>query len=198
MVTKQIFLSILVLGIVMAICNTSVRKAFNGMVLSALIVFSILCMSFGRGGFDDEFPPPLEVAYLDSREFFVDARKVHSIVIINDDGTAYLQWSRMFWFGEMTFILASFLFLYYRIFRESLLEILLLSVISPILSLWLRGRFWMYVTLLGIELGIVILGTAVGIAIEIALIGIAHERMRKVGEKIRIREKRMQEVLGKS
>ena len=177
-------------------CKTSVRIKFNEMVISALIVFSILCMSFGRGGFDDEFPP-LDVAYLDSSEFFVDARKVHSIVIINDDGTAYLQWSWLFWFGEMI-ILASFLFNYYPIFQGSLLGILLLSVISPILSLWLRGRFWTYVTLLGIELGIVILGITVGIAMKRALTGIAQVRMRKVGEKIRIREKRMQEVLGKS
>ena len=64
-----------------------------------------------------------------------------------------------------------------------------------LLSLWLRGRFWRYATLLGFEGVIALLVVLAFPVMEMILESIVEEKMRKVGEKIRAHDARMKEIL---
>ena len=71
----------------------------------------------------------------------------------------------------------------------------LFCALSLILSLWLRGRFWRYTTLLGFEGVIALLVVLAFPVMEMILESIVEEKMRKVGEKIRAHDVRMREML---
>lgn len=106
----------------------------------------------------------------------------------------YHEWSWTFLCGE-ALVMTSFLA---NSFDNQLLSrflVLVFSVLSLLLSLWLRGRFWRYMTLLGFE-GLI--GALVVLAfpiMEMILESLVEEKMRKVGEKIRAHDVRMKEIL---
>lgn len=108
----------------------------------------------------------------------------------------YQEWSYTFLFGE-SLVMTSFLA---NSFDNQLLSrtlVLALSAFCFLLSLWLRGRFWRYMTLLGFE-GMI--GTLVVLAfpiMEMILESLVEEKMRKVGEKIRAHDLRMKEMLSR-
>jgi len=108
----------------------------------------------------------------------------------------YQEWSYTFLFGE-SLVMTSFLA---NSFDNQLLSrtlVLALSAFCFLLSLWLRGRFWRYMTLLGFE-GMI--GTLVVLAfpiMEMILESLVEEKMRKVGEKIRAHDLRMNEMLSR-
>ena len=105
----------------------------------------------------------------------------------------YADWSWTFLFGE-TLVMTSFLS---NSFENNLPKLFLLafSTLSLLLSLWLRGRFWRYATILGFE-GIIALLVVMAFPImEMILESIVEEKMRKVGEKIRAHDVRMKEML---
>jgi len=105
----------------------------------------------------------------------------------------YLSWSWTYWLGE-SIVLTLFLT---NSFEGHLSRpiLLLFSTLSLLLTLWLRGRFWRYATILGFE-GIIALLVVMAFPImEMILESIVEEKMRKVGEKVRMHGDRMREVL---
>lgn len=108
--------------------------------------------------------------------------------------TTYLEWSWTFWLGETT-VMSSFLC---NSFEKQTRGIIVgFSIFSLLLSLWLRGKFWRYSTLLGLEAFVAMLIVIVFPIMEMILESIVEEKMRKVGEKIRAHDKRMKELLRK-
>ena len=98
------------------------------------------------------------------------------------------DWSWTFWFGETLAMMWSW-------HNASLVFNLICTIMSSLLSLWLRGRLWRYATLLGIELVIAfLLEFALPLMeciSEIALENIVIQRMKKVGEKIRMHDEKI-------
>lgn len=71
------------------------------------------------------------------------------------------------------------------------------AIVSFLVTLWLRGKFWRYATLLGFE-GIIALLIVMAFPImEMILEEIVQEKMRKVGEKIRAHDVRVKEFMKK-
>ena len=106
--------------------------------------------------------------------------------------TTYLEWSWTFWLGE-TIVMTSFISNSFE--KSSRVLLALFTFISLIFSLWLRGRFWRYATLLGFEGVIALLVVLAFPIMEMILESIVEDKMRKVGEKIRMHDKRMKEIL---
>ena len=127
------------------------------------------------------------------------------------------DWSWTFWFGEtlaMTTIgLGSHLESDLGIISDSSLAFdhenefkILYTIISSLLPLWLRGRIWGYATLAGI-LGVIAVSlvefnafclvemivenVSRCIVSEVALEKIVRHRLKKVGEKIRLHDKKI-------
>mmetsp|Transcript_13662 Transcript_13662/g.26097 ORF Transcript_13662/g.26097 Transcript_13662/m.26097 type:complete len:437 (+) Transcript_13662:150-1460(+) len=104
----------------------------------------------------------------------------------------YVEWTWTFLFGE-TLVMISFISNSFENQPTALLAVF--SAISFVLSLWLRGRFWRYATILGFEGIIAILVVMAFPIMEMILESIVDEKMRKVGEKIRAHDIRMKEML---
>ena len=153
-------------------------------VLSPLVIaFGIFCMYRGR-------------------RFVVATPEVD---VVNGDGSAatppdasptpeieYLDWTWTFLIGETT-VLTSFII--NSLEQKPAVIVAMVSIPSALLSLWLRGRFWRYATILGFE-GILALLVVLAFPImEMILESIVEEKMRKVGEKIRAHDVRMKEML---
>ena len=106
--------------------------------------------------------------------------------------TTYLDWSWTFLFGEM---LVMTCFIANSFEKRSPGFLGLLVAVCFFLSLWLRGKFWRYATLLGFEGVIALLVVLAFPVMEMILESIVEEKMRKVGEKIRKHDERMKELL---
>ena len=146
-----------------------------------IIAFGIFCMYRGR-------------------RFVIDTAAAATDAVVGDSTTTdtpviettYLDWSWTFWFGE-TIVMTSFI-------TNSLDKVpralfVMCTIVSVLLSLWLRGRFWRYATILGFEGVIALLVVLAFPIMEMILESIVEEKMRKVGEKIRMHDKRMKEML---
>ncbi|KAL7541687.1 hypothetical protein ACHAXR_011694 [Thalassiosira sp. AJA248-18] len=106
--------------------------------------------------------------------------------------TQYLDWSWTFLIGE-TIVMTSFISNSFE--KRSNVFLGVFTILSLFLSLWLRGKFWRYATILGFE-GILALLVLMAFPImEMILESIVEEKMRKVGEKIRMHDVRMKEML---
>lgn len=81
--------------------------------------------------------------------------------------------------------------------KRSLPLVVAFTVVSLLLSLWLRGQFWRYATLLGFQGAIALLVVMAFPVMEMVLEEIVQEKMRKVGEKIRAHDARVREMLSK-
>jgi len=154
----------------------SLRNALSPLV----IAFGIFCMYRGRS-------------------FVVDTTTAADNAVVGDSTststetiTTYLDWSWTFWLGE-TIVMTSFIT---NSLEQTPRPVLFICIVlSLLLSLWLRGRFWRYATLLGFE-GIIALLVVLAFPImEMILESIVEEKMRKVGEKIRQHDCRMKEML---
>jgi len=105
----------------------------------------------------------------------------------------YLDWTWTFLIGE-TIVMTCF---FSNSFENRPTKLLLIpfTIVSILFSLWLRGRFWRYATILGFE-GIIAIFVVLAFPImEMILESIVDEKMRKVGEKIRAHDVRMKELL---
>ena len=155
----------------------SLRNALSPLV----IAFGIFCMYRGRSFVVDTSSTTTDNAVIG------DSTSTASETI-----TTYLDWSWTFWLGE-TIVMTSFITNSLEKTPRPVLFICI--VLSLLLSLWLRGRFWRYATLLGFE-GIIALLVVLAFPImEMILESIVEEKMRKVGEKIRAHDCRMKEML---
>ena len=106
----------------------------------------------------------------------------------------YASWSWTFWFGE-TIVMTCFLANSFEKRNPALTAAF--SVVSLLLSLWLRGKFWRYATLLGFQGAIAVLVVMAFPVMEMVLEEIVQEKMRKVGEKIRAHDARVRAMLSK-
>ncbi|KAL3773388.1 hypothetical protein ACHAW5_010994 [Stephanodiscus triporus] len=105
-----------------------------------------------------------------------------------------LDWSWTFWFGEA---LVMTLFVSNSFEKQPRALVVAFAVLSLLSSLWLRGRFWRYATVLVLEGVIAMLCVVIFPVMEMILESIVEDKMRKVGEKIRAHDKRMRELLSK-
>ena len=108
--------------------------------------------------------------------------------------TTYLDWSWTFWFGEA---LVMSLFVSNSFERHTRSLVLVFVALSLLFTLWLRGRFWRYASILLIEAVIAMVCVVIFPIMEMILESIVEEKMRKVGEKIRQHDRRMRELLTK-
>ncbi len=108
--------------------------------------------------------------------------------------TTYLDWSWTFWFGEA---LVMSLFVSNSFEKHTRSLVLVYVAVSLLCTLWLRGRFWRYASVLLIEAIIALACVVIFPIMEMILESIVEEKMRKVGEKIRAHDRRMRELLTK-
>eukprot|EP00574_Skeletonema_japonicum_P009367 CAMPEP_0201724772 /NCGR_PEP_ID=MMETSP0593-20130828/8403_1 /ASSEMBLY_ACC=CAM_ASM_000672 /TAXON_ID=267983 /ORGANISM="Skeletonema japonicum, Strain CCMP2506" /LENGTH=428 /DNA_ID=CAMNT_0048216073 /DNA_START=74 /DNA_END=1360 /DNA_ORIENTATION=- len=108
-----------------------------------------------------------------------------------DTETMYHSWTWTFWLGEA---LVMTLFIANSFEKRSPGLLALFTTISGIFSLWLRGKFWRYATLLGFQGVIALLVVLAFPIMEMILEQIVEEKMKKVGEKIRAHDARLREL----
>lgn len=154
--------------------------------------------------------PPLIIAFgvfcmYRGRRFLIpDVVEEANNVVVGDSSNAtnndqmssvtYASWSWTFWLGE-TMVMTSFMSNSFE--KRSLPLVVAFTVVSLLLSLWLRGQFWRYATLLGFQGAIALLVVMAFPVMEMVLEEIVQEKMRKVGEKIRAHDARVREMLSK-
>jgi uncharacterized membrane protein YgcG len=113
-----------------------------------------------------------------------------------------VPWSYQFWFGELTvltlFILNSLTMNGTTSNRPSTAATVGIIILSSLVTLWLRGKFWRYGTIVFIELGFALVAVLAFPMMEMVLEEIMKEKMKKVGEKVRIYAKSLEEELAKS
>jgi hypothetical protein len=143
-------------------------------VISPIIIsFGIFCMYFGQrmGGETDEV---------------VDTES-NSVVI--------LSWSKTFWIGES--VVMSMFCLNTLASREAttLRPTLPIGfgcyVVFSIIALFIRGKGWRYVALLGMEMGLALFAVLAFPIMEMILEEVMNEKLRKVGERVRAYSKIM-------
>lgn len=67
------------------------------------------------------------------------------------------------------------------------------ALFSFLMTLWLRGRFWSYATLVGLEVLVSALVSLAFPIMDMILEQIMNEKLRKIGEKVRAHAQRTHE-----
>jgi len=100
----------------------------------------------------------------------------------------------IYWVGEMitinTFLQTS---LPPQIKASTVVLNVLTIIFAFVLALILKGRFWRYAFVIGMELVLALITVLIFPIMEMILEEIMNEKMRKIGEKVRAHAKRMQE-----
>jgi len=105
-----------------------------------------------------------------------------------------IYWSFSFWLGEST-VLA--MFIYNSIpnkMKEKTASLIGFTFISVIVSLFMKGKFWRYICVISIELGLALVSLLVFPIMEMIIEEIMNEKLKKIGEKVRSHAKRMEEL----
>jgi hypothetical protein len=152
-----------------------------------VIAFGIYCMYRGRRYV-------MATPETTTTTIALDTTTSEEVGVVAAAVITYLEWSWTFWLGE-TIVMTSFLCNSFE--KQTRGLIAGFAVLSLLLSLWLRGKFWRYSTLLGLEAFVAMLIVIVFPIMEMILESIVEEKMRKVGEKIRAHDRRMKELLRK-
>jgi len=156
-------------------------------VISPLIIaFGVFCMYRGR-----RFLVPGVIEELNNG---ITEDSTNATDNSEGQNSTYASWSWTFWLGE-TVVMTCFLSNSFE--KRSPALVVGFTVISLILSLWLRGQFWRYTTLLGFQGVIALLVVMAFPVMEMVLEEIVQEKMRKVGEKIRAHDARVRVMLSK-
>lgn len=96
------------------------------------------------------------------------------------------DWNKQFWIGEALVIS---MFIYNSLALPELQKnravLLGIAIFSVLAALWFRGRFWNYVTVVGLIAVIAILVAVAFPIMELLLEAIINEKLRKVGDKVR-------------
>ena len=96
------------------------------------------------------------------------------------------DWNKQFWIGEALVI---GMFLYNSLgtpeWQKNRAVLAGIVVFSVLAALWFRGRFWNYVTAVGLIAVIAILVALAFPVMELLLEAIINEKLRKVGDKVR-------------
>lgn len=108
------------------------------------------------------------------------------------DGS-YSFWSWTFWLGESTvmsmFALNTIAGKENSSLKPSVPLGIGVFIISTIICLLLRGKFWRYVFVLGFEMGLALVAVMIFPIMEMILEEIMNEKLKKVGNKIRVYSK---------
>jgi len=102
-----------------------------------------------------------------------------------------IQWSYKFFLGE---IIVMSTFIQNSIPTKTKATVILITIFSTFASLLLRGKFWRYASILGFQ---IILGIIAALAfpiMEMILEEVVNEKLRKVGEKVRAHNERMEKI----
>jgi hypothetical protein len=107
------------------------------------------------------------------------------------------QWSKTFWIGE-TLIMTMFCMntLVSReasTVRPSIGLGVALYVVFAMIALLIRGKGWRYMTVLSMELGLALVAVLVFPIMEMIMEALVDEKMKKVGERVRLYAKVMEE-----
>jgi cation transport ATPase len=147
-----------------------------------MIAVGVFCMFRGR-----------RVLMVDDSSGGEDNQVVGDSTTTNDEKqpTEMYSWTWTFWFGET---LVMTLFLANSFEKRSPALLALFTTISGCFTLWLRGQFWRYATLLGFQGVIALLVVLAFPIMEMILEQIVEEKMKKVGEKIRAHDARLREL----
>mmetsp|Transcript_32740 Transcript_32740/g.48483 ORF Transcript_32740/g.48483 Transcript_32740/m.48483 type:complete len:340 (+) Transcript_32740:182-1201(+) len=92
------------------------------------------------------------------------------------------DWTWTFWAGEA---LVMIMFVYNSIPEKSSILSSVVAFVATLLTLWLRGNVWKYVTLVGLEVFVAVVAALAFPVMEMILEQILNEKLRKVGEKVR-------------
>lgn len=109
-----------------------------------------------------------------------------------EDTPADWQWTWLFWLGEAVVV---GMFTYNSIGGNLPAGMPLyggIAVFSILVSLWVRGRFWTYVSILVFELVLILFVVMAFPVMEMILETILNEKLRKVGDKVRAHQKTME------
>jgi len=143
-------------------------------VISPIIIsFGIFCMYFGQrmGGETDKD---------------MDADSNSGVI---------LSWSKTFWIGESVvmsmFCLNTLASREATTLRPSLPIGVGCYVVFSIIALFIRGKGWRYVALLGMEMGLALFAVLAFPIMEMILEEVMNEKLRKVGERVRAYSKIM-------
>jgi hypothetical protein len=109
------------------------------------------------------------------------------------DESPVAQWTWLFWIGEST-VMGMFIF---NSIGGSLPGIGLplygaIAVFSIIMSLWIRGQFWTYFSILVFQLILLLIVVMAFPVMEMVLETILNEKLRKVGDKVRAHQKQLE------
>ena len=107
------------------------------------------------------------------------------------------EWSKFFWTGEVLVMTmfclntlasneASFL-------RPSLVLGIVCYIFFGLIGLYIRGKGWRYLTFLAVELGCALVAVLVFPIMEMIMETLVDEKMKKVGERVRLYSKVMEE-----
>ena len=99
------------------------------------------------------------------------------------------EWSHSFWVGEA---LVLTMFSFNSLPTRSPAHGILLSVLSFILTFWSAGKLWRYAGVLGLETLVAILCALAFPVMELILEQILADKLKKVGDKIRQQNERIQ------
>ena len=106
-------------------------------------------------------------------------------------------WSWTFWLGEVT-VMTLFALNTLNQSESPLKPSLMLGigafVVFTITCLWIRGKFWRYALVLAIEFGLALMAVIVFPIIEMLVEELMNEKLKKVGEKVRIYGKTIEDI----
>jgi hypothetical protein len=107
------------------------------------------------------------------------------------------QWNKMFWMGEtliMTiFCINTLVSKEASSVRPSLGLGVGLYVFFAMIALFIRGKGWRYMTILSMELGLALVAVLVFPIMEMIMEALVDEKMKKVGERVRLYARVMEE-----
>jgi len=176
------------------ILQVMVRTAMMGLTAVILVRYRILL-----------FPAVAFLVFVAYRVHFVTALNATSrnsmetlsplmigvgLVLMYRGRSGKLEWSQGFWIGE-ALVLTMFSFNSVPAQRTPAMGILF-SAVSFLLTFWLGGKLWRYVTVLGVEALIAIMCALAFPIMELILEQIMMEKLKKVGAKIRLQNERYQ------
>mmetsp|Transcript_20736 Transcript_20736/g.30633 ORF Transcript_20736/g.30633 Transcript_20736/m.30633 type:complete len:386 (-) Transcript_20736:55-1212(-) len=107
------------------------------------------------------------------------------------------EWSKLFWTGEVLvmtmFCLNTVASKEISSFRPTLVLGIACYIFFGLIGLYIRGKGWRYLTFLAIELGCALVAVLVFPIMEMIMETLVDEKMKKVGERVRLYSKVMEE-----
>jgi len=107
------------------------------------------------------------------------------------------EWSKLFWTGEVLvmtmFCLNTVASKEISSFRPTLVLGIACYIFFGLIGLYIRGKGWRYLTFLAVELGCALVAVLVFPIMEMIMETLVDEKMKKVGERVRLYSKVMEE-----